>query len=203
MIRVVIADDHHLVRAGLKAVIGDVADIELVGMAVDADEAVCLANSLSPDVMLLDLNMGETSGIDAARRIRVQTPAVAMIALTAHRTGRDVRASLEAGMIGYVVKDAPPEDLLRAIRDASVGASFLDGVAARTLVDALDGATSLSQRELDVVQLLARGMTNRQISTSLGIAEKTVKAHLTKVYSHIGVSDRTSAALWAKEHLAH
>lgn len=201
MIRVAIADDHPLVRAGLHAVFGDVDDIELVGVAVDADEAVTIAKELEPDVMLLDLNMGTTSGIDAARRIRTESPSVAMVALTAHREGKDVRRSLEVGMIGFVVKDAPPEDLLRAIRDASNGASFLDSVAARTLVDAFDGAVGLSERELEVLQLLSKGMTNRQMSSQLGISEKTVKAHLTRVYGEIGVADRTAAALWARDNI--
>lgn len=201
MIRVAIADDHHLVRAGLEAVFGDVEDIELVGQASDADEAVDLAIRVEPDVMLLDLNMGSTSGIDAARRIRSLAPSVAMVALTAHRAGRDVRSSLEAGMIGYVVKDAPPEDLVRAIRDAAAGASFLDSVAARTLVDALETSVDLSERELGVLRLVAAGMSNRQISIELGIAEKTVKAHLTKVYARLGVADRTGAALWARDNL--
>lgn len=201
MIRVAIADDHHLVRAGLAAVFGDVEDIELVGQAIDANDAVDLATSVHPDVMLLDLNMGATSGIDAARQIRSQAPAVAMVALTAHRAGSDVRASLEAGMIGYVVKDAPPDDLIRAIRDAAVGASFLDSVAARTIVDAMDTSVDLSERELGVLELVASGLSNRQISNQLGIAEKTVKAHLTKVYATIGVADRTGAALWARDNL--
>lgn len=201
MIRVVVADDHHLVRAGLAAVLGDVADIDLVGIAEGADQAVDLALDLRPDVMLLDLNMGSSSGFDAARRIRSAGSSVSLVALTAHRDGRAVRSSLEAGMIGYVVKDAPQEDLLRAIRDAAAGASFLDSVAARTLVDAIDGSTNLTDRESDVLELVSEGLTNRQISTRLGIAEKTVKAHLTKVYAHIGVGDRTGAALWARENL--
>ncbi|MDW3177806.1 MAG: response regulator transcription factor [Acidimicrobiia bacterium] len=202
MIRVAIADDHHLVRAGLEAFFSDIEDIELVGLAVDADEAAQLAQTELPDVLLLDLNMGATSGIEAARRIRAQSPEVAMVALTAHREGKDVRACLEAGMIGFVVKDAPPEDLLRAVRDAASGASFLDSVAARTLVDAFETSVSLSDRELDVLRLLSFGLTNRQISDRLQIAEKTVKAHLTSVYAQLGVGDRTGAALWARDNIA-
>lgn len=203
MIRVVIADDHHLVRSGLEALLSDAADIDLVAIAENGEQAVLLASEFSPDVMLMDLNMGSTSGIDAARDILETQPDIAIVALTAHREGHDVLASFDAGMIGYVVKDAPPADILRAVRDASVGASFLDSKAARTLVDARDGAPTLTDRERDVLRLVALGLTNRQIAERLGIAEKTVKTHLTGAYARISVADRTSAAIWARDNLSN
>jgi len=203
VIRIVIADDHHLVRSGLEALLSDAPDMTLVAVAEDGDQAVLLANEHSPDVMLMDLNMGSTSGIDAAREILESQPEIAIVALTAHREGHDVLASFDAGMIGYVVKDAPPADILRAVREAAVGASFLDSKAARTLVDARDGAPTLTDRERDVLRLVALGLTNRQMAVRLGIAEKTVKAHLTGAYARIGVSDRTAAAIWARDNLSH
>ncbi len=204
MIRVTIADDHHLVREGLQVMLGDAEGISLVGVATSGQEAIALASELSPDVMLMDLSMSPVSGIEAARTIHLEHPDIAIVALTAFREDRRVLASLDAGMIGYVVKDAPPEDILRAVRDASVGASYLDSTAARALVDSRDRSRlSLTTREKDVLELIEAGLTNRQIGAQLGIAEKTVKAHLTSVYSTIGAPDRASAARWAREHGFH
>lgn len=199
MIRVVIADDHHIVRQGIEALLSSADDIELVSSASNGDEAVEVVTTVRPDVVLMDINMGSTSGIEATKAIHKIDPNIAVVALTAHREEHRVLASLDAGMIGYVVKDALPEEILRAVRDAAVGASFLDGVAARALVNArAKSQIMLTDRERQVLDLIEQGMTNRQIADRLGIAEKTVKAHLTRVYATIGVSDRAGAAAWAR-----
>ncbi len=204
MIRVTIADDHHIVREGLQVMLGDAEDIALVGVATSGQEAIALASEVSPDVMLMDLSMSPVSGIEAAKTIHDLHPEIAIVALTAFREDRRVLASLDVGMIGYVVKDAPPGDILRAVRDASVGASYLDSTAARALVDSRGPSRlSITTRENDVLELIEAGLTNRQIATRLGIAEKTVKAHLTSVYATIGAPDRAAAARWARDHGIH
>lgn len=201
MIRVVIADDHHIVREGIEALLGDATDIKIVGSASSGSAAVELAKESHPDVVLMDVSMTPMGGIEATKRIHETNAEIAVVALTAHREERYVLASLDAGMIGYVVKDALPQDILRAVRDAAVGASFLDSVAARVLVNARSSdGISLTDREQQVLDLIERGLTNRQIADRLNIAEKTVKTHLTSVYASIGVADRAGAAAWARSH---
>lgn len=200
MIRVIVADDHHIIRQGIEALLSGADDIELVSSASDGDTAIEVVEATRPDVVLMDLNMGATSGIEATKAIHKIDPDIAVVALTAHREEHRVLASLDAGMIGYVVKDALPEEILRAVRDAAVGASFLDGVAARALVNARvnSNRVELTDREREVLDLVEQSLTNRQIAVRLGIAEKTVKTHLTRVYASIGVNDRAGAAAWAR-----
>ena len=199
MIRVLIADDHHIVRAGIQAVLDDAEDVTLVGIAENGTQAISLALELAPDVILMDLSMTPTNGIEAARQILSVNPEIAVVALTANREHHRVLASLDAGMMGYLVKDAPPDDILRAVRDASVGSTYLDSVAARALVRSRTSSVELTSRESEILELVGLGLTNRQISTRLGIADRTVKNHLTKVFATIGVSDRASAGKWMRE----
>ncbi len=199
MIEVLIADDHHIVRSGLQALLDDAEDVTLVGIAENGDQAIRLALDLVPDVILMDLSMKPTNGIEAAKQILSVNPDIAIVALTANRDHHGVLASLDAGMMGYLVKDAPPDDILRAVRDASEGSIHLDSVAARALVRSRTSSVALTVRESEILELVGLGLTNRQISTRLGIADRTVKNHLTKVFATIGVSDRAGAGNWMRQ----
>jgi DNA-binding NarL/FixJ family response regulator len=204
MIRVLIVDDHALVRRGLEQLISSASDLDLVGAAVDGEEAVRLASELEPDVILMDLSMPLLDGVDATRRIIAERPGVHVVVLTSFDDQRRILDALGAGATGYLLKDAEPDEVLAAIRTAMDGGSPLDPRAARVLVDARREqapARSLSPREEEVLRLLASGLANKQIARRLGIAERTVKAHLTSVFQQLGVTDRTQAALWAREHL--
>jgi DNA-binding NarL/FixJ family response regulator len=204
VIRVLIVDDHALVRRGLEQLIASTPDLEIVGAAADGEEAVRLAAERTPDVILMDLSMPALDGIEATRRITESRPEVHVVVLTSFDDKRRILDALAAGATGYLLKDAEPDEVLAAIRTAVVGGSPLDPRAARVLVDARreqSPARALSPREEEVLRLLATGLANKQIARRLGITERTVKAHLTSVFQQLGVSDRTQAALWAREHL--
>ena len=204
MIRVVIVDDHAIVRSGLDQLIGTAEDIELVGSAADGEQAVALVAEGRPDVVLMDLSMPVLDGTEATRRITTDHPGVRVVVLTSFADDRHIAGALAAGAIGYVLKHAEPDDLLDAIRAAAAGDAPLDPKAARVLLDERrrpDPAARLSEREIEVLRLVTAGLANKLIARRLGISERTVKAHLTNVYSRIGVTDRTQAALWAAEHL--
>jgi len=202
MIRVLIADDHGLVRAGLTELISTFEDIEIVGAAAGGDEAVALAISESPDIVLMDLEMPDVDGIEATRRIRREAPAARVVILTSFSDRDRILQALDAGAVGYLLKDAEPSELSRGIAAAARGESPLDPRAAGKVIEARVQAppeTILSDREREVLTLLAKGMPNKKIAETLGISEKTVKAHLTSVFRHIKVADRTQAALWARK----
>jgi DNA-binding NarL/FixJ family response regulator len=203
MIRVVVADDHGIVRAGLDQLLATAPDIELVGSAADGAEAVELVARHRPDVVLMDLSMPVVDGVEATRRIVEADGAARIVVLTSLSDDRHVAAALDAGAIGYVLKHAAPDDLLDAIRAAAAGDSPLDPKAARVLLQgrARRSDRPLSPREEEVLRLVAAGLANKLIARRLGIAERTVKAHLTNIFTSIGVTDRTQAALWAREHL--
>jgi len=204
VIRVVIVDDHAIVRSGLDQLIGTAEDIELVGSAADGEQAVALVAEGRPDVVLMDLSMPVLDGTEATRRITTDHPGVRVVVLTSFADDRHIAGALAAGAIGYVLKHAEPDDLLDAIRAAAAGDAPLDPKAARVLLDERrrpDPAARLSEREIEVLRLVTAGLANKLIARRLGISERTVKAHLTNVYSRIGVTDRTQAALWAAEHL--
>jgi DNA-binding NarL/FixJ family response regulator len=201
VIRIVIADDHAVVRAGLSQLIGTFEGAELVGAASNGREAVELCAERRPDVVLMDLEMPELDGIDATRAIRSAHPDVAVVVLTSFSDRDRILRALDAGAAGYLLKDAEPEELLRAVHAAARGEAPLDPKAARALLSAHrtpDPAASLSEREREVLAMVAEGLPNKVIARRLGISEKTVKAHLTSVYRQIGVTDRTQAALWAQ-----
>ena len=201
MIRVLLAEDHAVVRAGLERLLGTTDDIEVVAGAEDGAQAVELAAEHSPDVVLMDISMPHLNGIDATRRIVEANDDVQVVVLTSFADRLQIVAALDAGAVGYLLKDAEPEEVIRGVRAAAKRESPFAPKVARTLLDARaerPGA-KLSERELEVLRCVAQGLPNKLIARSLGISEKTVKAHLTRIYQQIGVTDRTQAALWAKE----
>ncbi|MGI9015594.1 MAG: response regulator [Euzebya sp.] len=204
-IRVLIVDDHAVVRTGLAQLIDGWPDIELVGTAADGAQGVEQAHELQPDVVLMDLAMPVMDGIQATTAIRAATPATRVVVLTSMGAREQITQALDAGADGYLFKHAEPEEIARAIRTAVQGGAVLDPKAARAMLDHRSGATPqshpLSQRETEVLRLVAQGLANKQIARRLGIAERTVKAHLTNVFARLGVSDRTQAALWAQANL--
>ena len=201
MIRVLIADDHAVVRAGLAQLLGTFDGVELVGAAADGEQAVSLCEERRPDVVLMDLEMPVLDGIEATRRVRAARPEIAVVVLTSFSDRERILRALDAGAAGYLLKDAEPNELARAIEAAARGEAPLDPKAARALLSARRApgpAEGLSEREREVLAMVAEGLPNKVIAQQLAISEKTVKAHLTSVYRQIGVSDRTQAALWAQ-----
>lgn len=205
MIRVLIADDHQVVRSGLEQLLATADDIELVGMAADGAEAVAQVEELAPDIVLMDLSMPNLDGVAATRRITAAHASTQVVVLTSFSDRQRILDALDAGAAGYVLKHAEPDELLDAIRAAHEGGSPLDPKAARVLLDRQRSSSAspakLSEREQEVLRLVAAGKANKHIARELGIAERTVKAHLTNVFQRIGVTDRTQAALWARDHL--
>ncbi len=203
MIRVLIADDHGVIRDGLGRLIDALEDIELVGVAADGEDAVARCRESSPDVVLMDLEMPRLDGIEATRQITAEHPATAVLVLTSFSDRPRILGALEAGACGYLLKDAASAEVADGIRAAARGESPLDPRAARTVLDARaepDPLEALSDRERQVLALLVEGLPNKLIARRLEITEKTVKSHLTSVFRQIGVTDRTQAALWAERH---
>jgi DNA-binding NarL/FixJ family response regulator len=201
MIRLLIADDHAVVRTGLQQLAATFDDIELVGAAEDGEEAVRLCAERLPDVVLMDLEMPRLDGIEATRRIAASDAEAAVVVLTSFSDQQQILRALDAGAVGYLLKDAEPDELARAIRAAARGEAPLDPRAGRALLRARAGGSpvdALSEREREVLAMVARGLPNKLIARELSISEKTVKAHLTSVFRTIGVTDRTQAALWAE-----
>jgi DNA-binding NarL/FixJ family response regulator len=199
-----LAEDHPVVRAGLERLLANEADIDIVGAAANGREAVELALELQPDVVLMDISMPVMDGVEATRRItEVKGNAVRVVILTSFSDRTEIIAALDSGASGYLLKDAEPEELLAGVRAAARGDSPLAPRAAREVLSARSDdrpASELSARETDVLRLVAQGLPNKHIARELEISEKTVKAHLTNIFQRIGVSDRTQAALWAKDH---
>lgn len=203
MIRVVIADDHAVVRTGLAELLSTMGDVELVGTAGDGAQALAVCAEQGPDVVLMDLEMPDVDGIEATRRIKASQPDVAVVILTSFSDRERILRALDAGAAGYLLKDAEPDELARAVRAAARGDAPLDPKAAGVLLSARAKGTpadALSQREREVLAMVAEGLPNKLIARRLEISEKTVKAHLTSVFRQIGVTDRTQAALWAHRH---
>ncbi|HWJ30795.1 MAG TPA: response regulator transcription factor [Gaiellaceae bacterium] len=201
LIRVLVVDDHAVVRDGLEQLVRATAELEFVGSAANGHEAVELAVDRKPDVVLMDLAMPNGDGIDATARLRARLPAAQVIALTSFSDRARILGALDAGAVGYLLKDASPAELIAGIHAAARGESPLAPKAARTLLEAhVDrGSELLRDRERDVLALLAAGHPNKVIARRLGITEKTVKSHLTSIYRRIGVTDRVQAALWARD----
>lgn len=201
MIRVVIADDHGVLRDGLARVIDAQPDLELAATAANGSEAVEICRTASPDVVLMDLEMPIMDGIEATRAILAEAPATVVLVLTSFSDQRRITGALEAGAVGYLLKDASAEEVIRGIRTAASGGSPLDPRAARALLDAKsapDPLAGISPREREVFSLLLDGMPNKLIARRLSISEKTVKSHLTSLFRQIGVTDRVQAILWAE-----
>ncbi len=207
MIRVVIADDHAIMREGLAMLMETRADIEVVGQACNGAEAVDMACSESADVVLMDISMPVLDGVAATRRLYEESPGVAVVMLTTFADSRKVMDSLEAGAVGYLMKDSAPGDVLAGVVAAADGGSPLDPRVARALVEAQrrDPAphsdATLTAKQTEVLTLVSEGLSNRLIARRLDISEKTVKSHLTTVYALLGVSDRVQAAVWAQRYL--
>jgi DNA-binding NarL/FixJ family response regulator len=201
VIRVLIADDHAVVRTGLAQLVGTFEGVELVGAAANGEEAVALTAERSPDVVLMDLEMPELDGIEATRLIKAASAEVAVVILTSFSDRGRILHALDAGAAGYLLKDAEPDEIRRAVEAAARGDAPLDPRAARALLSARQAASpadSLSEREREVLLMVAEGLPNKLIAQRLSISEKTVKAHLTSVFRQIGVTDRTQAALWVE-----
>ena len=213
MIRVVVVDDHPLVRQGLRSLVDQAEGVVVVEEAVDGERGVAAAALHRPDVVLMDLSMPGIGGVEATRQIVAADPRVHVVVLTSVPDASSVREALAAGAVGYLLKDAEPAAVVAGVRAAAAGGAPLDPWAARALLpdrapspdrtvpaDAPASLPLVSGREAEVLRLLARGLANKQIGTELGISERTVKAHVGSVFRRIGVADRTSAALWARDH---
>lgn len=203
MIRVVVVDDHGLVRAGLEELLSAADDIEVVATAADGREAVATVERELPDVVLMDLSMPRLDGVDATRLVVEAHPDVRVVALTSFAERERVLRALDAGAVGYLLKDSDPSDLERGIHAAARGESPLHPKAAQAVLAARTETRTepeLRPREREVLDLVAQGMPNKLIARRLEISEKTVKSHLTQVFQAIGATDRTQAALWAREH---
>jgi NarL family two-component system response regulator LiaR len=203
MIRVLIADDHPLVRQGLRTFLETIDDIDVVGEATDGEEAIRLAAELEPDVVVMDLAMPRIDGIEATRQIVEAQTDVKVIALTSFATDDKVFPAIQAGAAGYLLKEAEPGELADAIRKVHRGEPILHPTVAARLMREVAAAeprahrTDLTARELEVLRLIARGRSNKEIARDLSVAEKTVKTHVSNVLSKLGVADRTQAALYA------
>ena len=202
-IRVLIADDHAVVRQGLRAFLEVQDDIEVVGEAADGAKAVKLTESLAPDVVLMDLVMPRVDGIEAIRQIRASGSGARVIVLTSFADDQKVFAAVRAGAAGYLLKDVSPNELAEAIRTVNRGEALLNPAVAAKLMqefahEARPAASqSLTEREMDVLRLIARGRSNKEIALDLGVAEKTVKTHVSSILGKLQLADRTQAALYA------
>jgi DNA-binding NarL/FixJ family response regulator len=194
-IRLVIADDHLVVRAGLRAMLGAEPDFDVVGEATTGAQAIDLADRLRPDVVLMDLRMPEIDGVAATVRIRERHPNVHVLVLTTYDTDADILKAIEAGATGYLLKDATRDELVRAVRAAATGASVLTPSVASRLMDRLRAPRqeALSAREIEILEHVARGRTNKEIAAALFISEATVKTHLLHIFAKLDVQDRTQA----------
>ncbi|MCI0777311.1 MAG: response regulator transcription factor [Chloroflexi bacterium] len=209
-IRVLIVDDHAVVRQGLKAFLRVQEDIEFVGEAANGDEAVTQALSVQPDVILMDLIMPGMDGVETMRRLSAAGVDAKVIVLTSFSEDDQVLAAVKAGAAGYLLKDVQPQELGNAIRSVHAGDAQLHPSVASKLMREVAAAGSrhkdadaLTARELEVLKALARGMSNKEIAAELGVAEKTVKTHVSSILRKLGVADRTQAALYAvRERLA-
>ncbi|MDQ1682867.1 MAG: hypothetical protein QOH99_1408 [Frankiaceae bacterium] len=205
MIRVLIVDDHAVVRRGLSELLTAAGDIDVVGALDDGAGAAAAVLELEPDIVLMDLSMPGMDGIAATREIVAARPDAKVVVLTSFSDSARILGALEAGAVGYLLKDTEPDIITRAIRDAVHGGVPLSPLAARALLPGNRpagnaAADALTPREKEILALVATGMANKSVARRLAISEKTVKAHLTRVFTVLGVSDRTSAALWAQRH---
>jgi len=201
-IRVLVADDHPIVRSGIASVLATQRDFEVVGEAENGEVAIAAAARLHPDVVLMDLRMPVRSGVEAAAAILAEQPAIKILVLTTYVTDGEVLRAIEVGALGYLLKDVSHEELFRAVRSVARGVRYLAPEVTDRLVNRwqLSGRYSLTDREPDALRYVARGEGNKQIAASLGIAEPTVKAHLVHIYEKLGVENRTAAARLAREH---
>lgn len=206
LIRVLVVDDHEIVREGLETLLAEEATITVVGQAANGAEAVSLAADLRPDVILMDLVMPELNGIEAIRQIRHKNIPSYVLVLTSFADDQKVREAIEAGAIGYLLKDVLKADLVRAIQTAAQGKPTLHPEAQSYLMRQVTASppaspqANLTERELDVLRLLAQGQSNKEIAVTLHLTEGTVKGYVSAILAKLGVADRTQAALYAVKH---
>ena len=194
-IKIIIADDHPVVRSGLRALLASQSDFEIVGEANNGEEAAKLAISLVPDLVLMDLQMPILDGIGAIKRIRDRLPKANILVLTTYGTDADILPALEAGAIGYLLKDTPPEQLFQAVRNVASGEMALAPRVAEKITQRLTNSSkdTLSSREIEVLELASQGNPNKAIAKKLFITEATVKSHFVHIFAKLGVTDRTAA----------
>lgn len=195
MIKIIIADDHPVVRSGLRALLASQSDFEIVDEANNGEEAIKLAISLVPDLILMDLQMPIVDGLGAIKLIRDKLPKANILVLTTYGTDSDILPALEAGATGYLLKDTPPEQLFQAIRNAARGEMALAPRVAEKVTQRLMSSSknTLSSREIEVLELASQGNSNKAIAKKLFITEATVKSHFVHIFSKLGVVDRTAA----------
>lgn len=194
-LRIIIADDHPVVRSGLRALLASQSDFEIVDEASNGEEAARLAISLVPDLILMDLQMPILDGLGAIKLIRDKLPKINILVLTTYGTDADILPALEAGAIGYLLKDTPPEQLFQAVRNVARGEMALAPRVAEKITQRLinPAKTALSSREIEVLELASQGNSNKVIAKKLFITEATVKSHFVHIFSKLSVTDRTSA----------
>lgn len=204
-VRVLVVDDHALVRSGLSQLLDAAPGIEVVASVASGREAIDRVAELTPDVVLMDVSMPVMDGIAATRELLRTRPATRVVMLTSYAEDETVLGAIDAGAIGYLLKDAEPDEIVRGVRAAARGEAPLAPRAARVVLSnrgrAGQAEEPLTPREEEVLALVGEGLANKQIARRLGISEKTVKAHLTSVFQRIGVQSRTEAALWAHQRL--
>jgi len=203
-VRIILADDHALLRQGTAELLQHEPDFEVVGQAANGEEAVRMAHALQPDMIIMDIRMPGLSGVEATRQIRQELPHVQVLVLTAYDDDQYVFSLLQAGASGYLLKTAPASDLIRSIRQVCAGESPLSPSVARKVVARMNGMTdsgddssseALTPREIEILQFLARGMSNREIAQALYISDRTVQTHLTNIFAKMQVSSRLEAVL--------
>jgi DNA-binding NarL/FixJ family response regulator len=209
-VRVLIADDQRVVRDGLAIIVGGFAGTEVVGLATDGAEAIGLAESEQPDVVLMDLRMPNVDGVEATRAIRERHPEVAVVVLTTYADDESIVAALSAGASGYLTKDAAREDIRRALEAATAGQAVLDPTVQAALLRAAQQGVArpatpplpdgLTDREVEVLALIASGLSNHEIAERLYVAETTVKTHVNRIFAKTGSRDRAQAAVYAHRH---
>jgi DNA-binding NarL/FixJ family response regulator len=200
-IRLLIADDHPVVRSGLRAILASQPDLEVVAEAADGESAVALSSSKNPNVILMDLQMPGLDGATAIQRICAEHPQAHILVLTTYDTDADILPALDAGATGYLLKDAKPDDLFQAIRATARGESALSPAITARLIERLSAhpQKALSSREIEVLELASRGSSNKDIAAKLHITEATVKSHFVHIFAKLGVTDRTAAVTLALE----
>ena len=204
MIRVLVVDDHHVVRSGLTTLLNADPEIEVVADADNGRTAIAAVEAKRPDVILMDLSMPGMDGVEATAYLTTHVEGSKVLVLTSFADRERVQEAVAAGAIGYLLKDCEPAELLAAVRSAAAGHVPIDPRVAGALLPSgpfMTAEVVISPRETEVLRLVAQGLANKQVARALGITERTVKAHLSRVYREIGVLDRTSAALWARDHL--
>jgi DNA-binding NarL/FixJ family response regulator len=209
-VRVLVADDQALVREGLVTLLGLIPGIEVAGAAADGEEAVRLAQEVRPDVVLMDLRMPRVDGVEATRRLLAQAPHAKVVVLTTYTDDESIVAALQAGAVGYLTKDSGAEEIARAVRTVHAGETLLEPAVQRRLLESLRGRAAappaqppppddLTPRELEVLRLIAAGLSNREIARRLFVSEATVKTHINNIFSKAGLRDRAQAVRYAYE----